>query len=433
MRILDNILFIDFAEMELCDVPRRTILSWDNIKDPSDKRKILIRYNNLKYKYQTAIIKKFGDPYLYCHNQLIKQYLRIDAKAIDFFTNYRTSDNHSLPAERIKQYTTCANWLNLIIELDNNWHNCKKFLGMNAKPELYDAVIKIFEADLIELPKTYQTIRRKIATYETERYECIVSKKFGNTNSKKVKDELNHAILLEMLSFGAQFNDTFICKKYNIAAQQAGFKEITAPTVGAYRHDNAAIIDAYRKGNKSWYDTAGKVIHQDRPSAPLLLINSDDNDVDLYYQDVREVSRNIKIKGSELTEKRQVAEINYYHRPVLMVVIDAFNDYPLGYAIGYSQTNELVYEAYLNAANHVLQLTGDHYLWHQIKTDHWNLKTLQSFYEKQGTFTPAKAKNARGKVIEQSFGQNWGNKLKELYPKNYKGNNLWLNSINLNR
>lgn len=422
MKILDNILFIEFAEMELCDVPRRTILSWDNIKDPADKRKILIRYDALKEKYQDAIIKKFGDPYLYCHNQLIKQYLRIDTKAMDFFSIYK-KDGIALSVEKRKEYLTCANWLNLIIELDNNWSKVKKFLSMDKKPELYDAIARIFEADLVKLPKEYVPLKRKIAKYKLEGYDCIPTKKLGNTNSRKVKDELNHALLLEMLAVGAQFDDTFICKKYNNAARISGFKEITAPTVGNYRHDNAAIIDAYRKGNKSWYDSAGKVIHQDRPSAPLLLINSDDNDVDLYYQDVREVQRTLKIKGTELTHKQSKTEINYYHRPVLVVVIDAYNDYPLGYAIGESQTNELVYQAYLNAANHVLQLTGDHYLWHQIKTDHWNLKTLQAFYESQATFTPAKAKNARGKVIEQSFGTNWHSKLKELYPKNYKGHN----------
>jgi len=409
--------------MERCDVPRRTILSWDNIKDPADKRKILIRFDKLKDKYQDAVIKIYGDPYLYCHNQLIKQYLRIDAKAIDFFTAYR-KDSIALSQEKIKEYTTCANWLNLIIELDNNWSNVKKFLSMDKKPELYDAIAKIFEADLVKLPKVYVPLKRKIAEYKEHGYDCLPTKKLGNTNSKKVKDELNHALLLEMLAHGAQYDDTFICKKYNNAARIAGFKELTAPTVGSYRHDNKAIIDAYRKGNKNWYDTAGKVIHQDRPSAPLLLINSDDNDLDLYFQDVREVQRNIKIKGTELTEKRNIKEVNYYKRPVLYVVIDGYNDYPLGYAVGDGQTNNLVYEAYLNAANHVLQLTGDHYLWHQIKTDHWNLATLKNFYESQGTFTPAKAKNARGKIIEQSFGQNWHSKLKELYPKNYKGHNI---------
>jgi len=416
MRILSNVLFIEFAEMERCGVPRRTILSWDNIKDPADKRKILIRYDTLKGKYQSDIAEEFGDPYLYCHNQLIKQYLRVDAKAIDFFTNYRTSDNNSLPVNTIQQYITCANWLNLLIELDNNWSQCKKFLGMAAKPDLYEAVIKIFKSDKIDLPKTYQTIKRKVATYEVEGPQCIVSKKFGNSNSAKVKDEENHALLIEMLSHGAQYDDTFISLKYNIAAQHLGFKTITPVTVGNYRHKNRVIIDSFRKGKGSWYDFAGKDIHQQRPSAPLLLINSDDNELDLYFQQIK-----TNKKGHNVT--------HHYYRPTLYVVIDAFNDYILGYAIGDTNTQDLVKAAYLNAANHIKELTGGRYFWHQIKTDRWGIdpkkkNDFSQWFSAQAEFTPTLLGNSRGKVIEQSFSHNWPTKLKELFPKNYSGNNI---------
>lgn len=419
MRILENVLFIEFAEMERCDVPRRTILSWDNIKDPADKRKILVRYDSLKDKYKSAIAETFGDPYLYCHNQLIKQYLRIDAKAIDFYTNYRTSDNNSLPTDRIKQYITCANWINLLIELDNNWSHCKKFLGMAAKPELYDAVIKIFESDCIELPKAYTRLKEKIRIYQADgikNYECLVSKKFGNNNSTKVKDEENHALLIEMLSHGAQYDDTFISIKYNIAAQHLGFKTITPVTVGNYRHKNRVIIDGFRKGKGNWYDFAGKDIHQKRPSAPLLLINSDDNELDLYFQQVK-----TNKKGHNVT--------HHYYRPTLYVVIDAFNDYILGYAVGDTNTQDLVKAAYLNAANHIKELTGGRYFWHQIKTDRWGIdpkkkNDFSQWFSAQAEFTPTLLGNSRGKVIEQSFSHNWGAKLKELFPQNYSGTNI---------
>jgi len=410
MKLIDNILFIEFAELESCDVSRRTILSWDNIKDPTDKRKILIRYDELGCKYQEKIIKKFGDPYTYVHNQIIKQFLRFDTNAQDFFAGYRTN-GISLPADYIKQYITAANWLNLLIEVDNNWGRCKKTLCMNSKPELYDAAIRIFETEVIKLPTTYQTLKRKISDYKEQGYSCIVSKKFGNDNSKKVKDELNTAVLIEMISHSAQFDDTFVALKYNKFAEVAGFKTITPVTVGNYRRDNAAKILGFRAGNSAWYDIAGKSIPQKRPSAPLMLINADDNDLDLYFQVVRINKKNQKI-------------VDYYARPYLYVVIDAYNDYPLGYAVGESPSNNLVKAAMLNAANHIKELTGDHYFWRQIKADHWNLKTLGPYFEQQAHFTPQAPKNPRGKIIEQSFGKKWHSKLKELYPTNYAGNNV---------
>ncbi|PLW90016.1 MAG: hypothetical protein C0154_08820 [Mucilaginibacter sp.] len=415
--------------MELCEVPRRTILSWDNVKDPADKRKILIRYDKLKDKYQHAIIKKFGDPYLYCHNQLIKQYLRVDVKAIDFFANtYRVADGSVLRPERQREYVTCANWLNLLIELDNNWSQCKKFLGMAAKPELYDAVIKIFEAEVIDLPKTYQTIKRKVADYKEEGYYCLPSKKFGNSNSKKVKDEENHALLIEMLSHGAQYDDTFISIKYNKIAEQLGFKTITPVTVGNYRHKNAVIINGYRKGKNVWYDEAGKVIHTARPSAPLILINSDDNELDLYFKQ-RKLVRKKKTSAAGLVTYKDSEQDYYYYRPTLYVVIDAFNDYILGYAIGDTNTQDLVKAAYLNAANHVKELTGGRYFWRQIKTDRWGIdpkkqNDFSQWFSAQAEFTPTELHNSRGKVIEQSFRGHWSSKLKELFPKNYSGNNI---------
>jgi len=424
MRILDNILFIEFAELELCDVPRRTILSWDNIKDPADKRKVLIRFDSLNDKYRTKLVKQFGDPYRYCHNQLIKQYLRIDVKAIDFFSRYSTDTIGTLKPAYQRECVTCANWLNLLIELENNWSRCKKLLGMETKPDLYAAVIKIFEADVIGLPKTYQTIKRKIADYKAEGYECIITKKIGNTNSTKVKDEENHALLIEMLSHGAQFDDTFISIKYNAAALQLGYKAITPVTVGNYRVKNKVAIDSYRKGKNSWYDFAGKDIHQARPSAPLLLINSDDNELDLYFQQVKKNKKGHNVKYP-------------YYRPTMYLILDAFNDYPLGYAIGDTNTQDLVKAAYLNAANHIKELTGGRYFWHEIKTDRWGIdpkkqNDFSQWFSSMARFTPTQLGNSRGKVIEQSFSHHWGRKLKELFPKNYSGNNITAKS-KLNR
>jgi hypothetical protein len=411
MKLIDNnILFLEFAEMVACDVPRDTVVKWDNIKDPTDKRKTLIRYEALKDKYKQIIIKKYGDPYTYVHNQVIKQFLRVDTKAFDFYSTYKPN-GIALSTDYQKQYITCANWLNLLIEVDNNWGKCKKTLCMDAKPELYDAVIKIFEAETIKLPKSYQPLKRKIADYKAGGYAALVSGKFGNSNPKKVKDELNSALLLEWLCKSTQHDDVFVALKYNTAAKVAGFKPITATTVGHYRRLNAAKIDNFRKGNAAWYDTAGKTIHRSRPSAPLMLINTDDNELDLYFQEVR-------------FNKAGHSVVNYYHRKVVYVVLDAYNDYILGYAIGDTQTTELVQAAFLDAANHVKQLTGDHYFWRQIVADHWNLKALAPYFDQQAHFTPAAAKNARAKVIEQSFGKKWHGKLKELFPLNYSGHNI---------
>lgn len=418
MRLIDDILYIEFAEMEACGIPRNTLLHWKGVKDPADKRRTIFNYLELKPKYKELVTNKYDNPYLFVHYQAIKKFLRTDVKAIDFFTSYRTNENTALPDRFIKEYTTCANWLNLIIEVEGNWRICKKTLFMQSRPELYHALCKLFKTENVKLPKVYCSLKQKLAIYKQYGYASLVSKKFGNSNSKKVKHELNHALLIEMLSHSMQYTDAFIAEKYNQAIKKlnAGFKTISANTVGNYRKKHAVEVDGSRLGTHAWYNKAGKVIHRKRASMPLMLINSDDNELDVFFQQVK-------------TKKAGHKVAHYYYRPYLYVVIDTFNDYILGYAIGDTNTQDLVKAAYLNAANHVKQLTGERYLWQQIQTDRWGIdknakNDFSQYFSNQAAFSPTMLGNSRGKVIEQVFRGHWSAKLKELFPINYSGTNI---------
>ena len=47
MRLIDDILYIEFAEMEACGIPRNTLLHWKGVKDPADKRRTIFNYLEL--------------------------------------------------------------------------------------------------------------------------------------------------------------------------------------------------------------------------------------------------------------------------------------------------------------------------------------------------------------------------------------------------
>ena len=418
MRLINDILYIEFAEMEACGIPRNTLLHWKGEKDPADKRRTIFNYLELKPKYKELLTQKYDDPYLFVHYQAIKKFLRTDVKAIDYFTAYRTNENTALPARFIKEYTNNANWLNLIKELESNWRICKKALYMQTKPQLYHALCKLFIIEDIKLPRGYCSLKQKVAIYKTEGYASLVTKRFGNSNSKKVKHALNQALLIEMLSHSMQYSDVFIAEKYNLVIKElnAGYKTISAVTVGNYRKKHDVEVDAPRLGKDAWYNKVGKVIHRKRASMPLMLINSDDNELDVYFRQIK-------------TNKAGHQVTHYYYRPYLYIVIDTFNDYILGYAIGDTNTQNLIKAAYLNAANHVKQLTGARYLWHQIQTDRWGIdknakNDFSQYFSNQAEFTPTMLGNSRGKVIEQVFRGHWSAKLKELFPINYSGTNI---------
>ena len=73
MKLINNILYLEFAELVSCGVSANTISiakrdnskCWTFLNDPEDKRKVLIKYEDLKPKYKNMVFAKFGNPYTY--------------------------------------------------------------------------------------------------------------------------------------------------------------------------------------------------------------------------------------------------------------------------------------------------------------------------------------------------------------------------------
>lgn len=96
-----------------------------------------------------------------------------------------------------------------------------------------------------------------------------------------------------------------------------------------------------------------------------------------------------------------------------VMIIDPFNYYPIGYAIGTHETPELINQALLNAMEHVKELFGEYYKPYQLQSDRYGGKVLKSQYQGICThYTPAEAKNAKAKPIESYF-----NRFNESYCK----------------
>ncbi len=381
-------------------------------------RKVLIEYESMPSKYKEATKEYYGCPYIYASKQPILQSLEFDTKAQDFYHKYTLPNGIKLPSSNynlngkaqinyVQRYTECATWLNMLIRLVNDKAALKRELNISIG-KFWETACDMIKTKKVSLPATPKRLKIKIKYYQMGGYEALIEKhKFGNSYSKKVVGEVAEALLKELLSLRNKHADTTIASEYNKWAISEGLKPITPEAVGYWRKKwhNELILE--REGMGKTYTKLSKQGKRKRPSAPLLLINSDDNVLDLYFR----------------------ANGNDWHRPVLYVVIDAFNDYILGYAMGASVTKELVKEAYRNANRHVMELTGDSYCWQQLQTDRWgisgkNTTELEHFYNSMGTFTPAGLKNSQAKYVERSFGTVWHTMLKKLFPNNYSGHNL---------
>jgi hypothetical protein len=383
----------------------RKAQSWNFIDDPEDKRKVLVEYPSLKPQYKELINLRFGNPYTYFSSAIIKQQLSIPESDRNFIHSYKIPDGNNLPLAKQTEYITACSYLNFISKI-----NCRiiRELGFEKATDFYNAVTRLIESDKVSLPTSYPKLLAKARAYKKDGAITVISKKFCNDNSKKVKDEISTAVLLEMISHSNQFEDVFVARKYNAWASQAGYKTITDVTVGNYRRGNLLYVTHSRDGMKDWQDSFGKVITRQRPEYALALINGDDNVLDLAFR----------------VEKKN------FERVTLYVIIDAYNDYPLGYSIDHKTSVDGVKAAFLDAIHHIHELTGEYLLWHQLQTDRWALKALQDYYQVIDPvthnplviYTPAKAYNSRSKPIERSFGKDWHSRLR-VY-NNYTGFNI---------
>jgi transposase InsO family protein len=360
----------------------------------------------------------YGDPYVYASRQPILNSLVYDTRAHRFYTEYILPTGEKLPASDVdvtgkpvinyvKRYTEAATWLNMLIRLTTDKAALKRELNIPVMA-FWEQATDMIKLKKVNLPANAKRLKEKIKTYQQGGYGSLVEvHKFGNDYSKKVKDEEAEAFLKAFLSHRNKYDDTVIADKYNAWATETGRETITAGAVGYWRKKWASLLMLEREGVAKLYNKVSKQGQRKRPSAPLLLVNSDDNVLDAFFH-----------MGD-----------NKWYRPVLYVVMDAHNDYILGYAVGDNVTKDLIREAYRNAMRHVIKITGDAYCWQQIQTDHWgisgkNTTDLEAFYNSMAIFTAAGLKNSQTKYIERAFGTTWHQQLKEHFVRNYSGHNI---------
>lgn len=381
-------------------------------------RQVSIEYESLPEKYRAKVKDLYGDPYEYVLKTPMLNLLEWDAKAHKYYMNYVLPSGDKLPAadtdvrgkaqiNYVHRYTENATWLNMLNRLTKDKRALKRELNISIAT-FWTSAAELIRMKEVALPTNPRRLKDKLKVYNEQGYASLIeTHKFGNSFSAKVADEVAEALLKELLAHRNKLDDVMIADTYNRWASENNREPISPGTVGYRRKLWESELMLEREGLGKTASRLSKQILRDRPTAPLLLVNSDDNVLDAYFR----------------------APGNDWYRPVLYVVMDAYNDYPLGYAWGDKVTKELVKAAYRDAARHVKQITGDHYSWQQIQTDRWaisgkNTTELEAFYNSMATFTPAALKNAQSKYIERAFGTDWHKLLKQLFIHNYSGHNV---------
>lgn len=367
-------------------------------------RPSLIELAAIPQQYRTEIETIHGEA-VSVHNPL-QQYFCIDTAARLYYDDtFIFPDGTGLSEPQAAQYTLNASVLRAAAQLLKARQSDRKRKGgslsgvINTVVEdikLFNSFLKTYGTGLTHsLPEHPRKLRDKLTAFmKTEQpYSLLVDGRSRNTNAAKTKLPEQEKLIEELLKKHTALDNAQICFMYNTIAQKLAWKSIGKGTVANRRAELELYTYAGSKGATRFRDNKAMLFKRKPPTHPLYYWTLDGWDAELLYQATAPNE-----KGHNVT--------TYHNRLCIVVVLDPVCKikYPMGYAIGTHETPELITQALRNAVNHTKELFGERYMPLQLQSDRYGNGALTPTYEAMTLkYTPARAKNAKAKVIEPYF------------------------------
>jgi hypothetical protein len=363
------------------------------LRKPSIGCDALALFSSLSLEWRDMLTVHFGIPTEEIKKSWFAQHYIADRGAWGFYTAYTYGEKVKLELNKIEEYVYQASVLNTVLLMKNNRKQYLKSLNCNSV-DIWDSLsrdVNSFRDVEHKLPTTKDSLRYKVTKYAKEGYPAIISGKYGMQNALRVKEREQEALLDELLAKHTNLDNTLIATVYNAIAEQKNWPTITPQTVGNRKKKSNLVVYAGRNGGSALSDNILMQNKRQAPSAPMLYWTLDGWDSELLYQ-------------ATTVDKKGYSTTTYHNRLTMVVILDPFNKYPVGYAIGTHETPELIKEALRNAINHTVELFGERFKPYQLQSDNYQKKALTPIYEAcTKHYTPAKVKNAKSKVIEPYF------------------------------
>lgn len=355
----------------------------------------LIRFDNMPEVLRSAYAEVYGNPTVTDRYAAFTRMIEDDYDAQRFFAEYELPNGKRLDEDTQRKYVRNCAVLNAVNKCVAWKRPFIKALGGNVSVNEYIAqAVNHIRNDVRyahTLPGNARRLMEAAARYRREGYASVVSRYHQNTNAAKVKDDEQESTLRMLLGNYRNLDNEQICGLYNMMAERMGWKTIGVSTVAGKREQWNLFIYGGNAGETAFYNNKQMLVKRSAPSAPMLYWTADGWDVELLYQKTA-VDKN----GHSVT--------TYHNRLTVVVVLDAFNKYPIGYAIGDQECGDLIRSAFRNAIRHTGELFGSMFQPYQVQTDHYGRGSLTSFYQSIAKhYTPARIKNAKSKVVEPYF------------------------------
>lgn len=381
-------------------------------KSPGMGNRAFIEYESLPPKYKRMVQATFGDPYAVAGKDKIKELLEEHPADVHFLFNYRFEDGTYLPkdSEHNPLLTTrerlaeASQYLYLIyrvkkIKESKGAKAAAKYVGANKLKTFYTQLCSLIKEDNIKLPATYARLTQKARDYKALMDQgkpgagVLIEASWGKANASKIHSEEMRRLLSYFMSYENNLENQAIADMYNEIAKVKGHPTITAECVRErrYKGKQLKVTLAGARGEKEGLQSLLMQNKRAKAAYPLSYVTADGWDVELGYQ-----QRITYMKDGQEYEKQ-----TYFNRHKLVLVLDAFNKYPLGYAIGNGETAELIADAFKNAIDHVKELTGTYHKFWQVQYDNFAKGKLKNIYNTAGKLFIAPAVgNSKAKIIE---------------------------------
>lgn len=364
------------------------------IRNASWSGDALVLHSSLCQDWKDSLTLKFGKPKEVVKASFFASHYQADRKAFDFYAAYTYGDdNKKLDLKLIETYTYNASVMNAVIACKTNRKAYIKALG-GVQVDIWQSLtndVNCFRDVAHNLPTTSRGLRIRYNEFLKYGYVSFISGRLQNANAAKVKGIDQMAIIDELLAKHTNLDYTQVANIYNSVAERLYWKTITPQTVANRKTDSNIVIYAGRKGSNALSNNVLMQNKRTAPSKPMLYWTLDGWDAELLYQKTE-------------TNAKGYATTTYHNRLTVVMVVDPFNKYIIGYAIGTHETPALIKEAMRNAFQHSQELFGAYYRPYQLQSDNYAKATLTPLYEACSVhYTPAKVKNAKSKIIEPFF------------------------------
>lgn len=384
MKLLKNILFVEFDEAVESGFSDRTIKSWKEplkIANPEDRRAKLINYELLKQRYKDMILSKYGNPYTYYWQNQIERLIRFDNESYLSLRTHKVNGT-GLPDEHIKQYTKCCNVLSFLAEMTPKK---AKQSGFDSMATLYEAVATYIKSNNVSLPSSYAKLKAKLKEFKNVGFKAVVSGKFGNTNTKKIDGEIEDWIL-STYCLPTKPDTAKVHALYLNKAVQKGWPTLSETGIYSYLHrtDVRPMWYLSRHGEKEWTKEYGHTMKLFIPTYRDAMWAVDGTKLNFYYY-------------TEDNALKMASQLK------MTIVSDVYSDSILGMSIDFTEDHVTAYQSLKDAC----KFSG--HKPYQIKYDN------QAGFKKsetQGLMTqlskvhfPAKPYNPQSKKVESVIGR----------------------------